>query len=149
MNSKLEKTIFSYLNDKNYHIIAGNSDIVFGKRLDYITDIYFVENVSDEHSIIRITLDEDNICYIYAKLVVEIENFFSLGIDESKYIIKKWIDDIVNVSSHDVFYGVNDFLEIPYNFQVLSIPLKLPIERPIQTIDSMTMRIIKTKIDFQ
>jgi len=90
MNNKLEKIIFKFLDEKNF-IVKEAPD-----------NYYFLVNEGDKHSQIRVKKNNMG-CYIYYELSGEIESFFSLTETESKDVLIRYVENILNI---EVPYGV-------------------------------------------
>ena len=80
--SKLNKVIFNYLNQKHF----------IKKEIN--DTIYFLYNIDDEYAQIRYN---DGLCFIYYKLIEEISLFFSLQLSDSKQVIGKWVEDTLQM----------------------------------------------------
>ena len=78
--SKLNKVIFNYLNQKRF-IKKETKD-----------RIYFINNIDDEYAQIRYDKN-DGWCFIYYKLIEEISLFFSMEESDSEQVIGKWVED--------------------------------------------------------
>ena len=77
--SQLDRAIFIYLNNQDFIQINKNNSI------------YFVNSEGDDYAQIRYDKD-DELCYIYYKLINEISSFFSLRKTESKEAISLWVE---------------------------------------------------------
>ena len=82
--SKLNKVIFNYLNQKHF----------IKKEIN--DTIYFLYNIDDEYAQIRYDKN-DGWCFIYYKLIEEISLFFSLQLSDSKQVIGKWVEDTLQM----------------------------------------------------
>ena len=82
--SQFDKVIFRYLDNQDFiQIEKGNK-------------IYFVNSEGDEYAQIRYD-KEYGWCYIHYKLVHEISTFFSLGRDDSKEVIGRWVENTIQM----------------------------------------------------
>ena len=77
--SQIDKVIFKYLD---------NQDFIQIEKTDRI---YFVNSEGDNYGQIRYDTD-DGWCAIYADLIKEISNFFSLSNIHSIDVISKWVE---------------------------------------------------------
>jgi hypothetical protein len=82
--SKLNKVIFNYLNQKHF----------IKKEIN--DRIYFLYNIDDEYAQIRYDKN-DGRCFIYYKLIEEISLFFSLQRFDSEQVIGKWVEDTLQM----------------------------------------------------
>jgi hypothetical protein len=92
-NDKLEKIIFKYLDNRNYIIKE-------------IPDSYiFIENEDDRYAQIKIR-KRDMICFISNKIAEEIETFFSVEDSMVKSILKKYVNNTLNIEVDNPIRGV-------------------------------------------
>ncbi len=105
--SKLNKVIFNYLNQKRF-IKKETKD-----------RIYFINNIDDEYA--QIGYDKnDGRCFIYYKLIKEISLFFSMEESDSEQVIGKWVEDTLQM---EVTYTVMTYiathpeLKIPFKWR--------------------------------
>lgn len=77
--SKLEKIIFKYLDSKDFSKSKGPST----------ESIYFVDKNDDDYAELR--LDFDGWLWISVDLIDTISNMFSIEMDDSKEIIRDWV----------------------------------------------------------
>ena len=103
--SKLNKVIFNYLNQKRF----------IKKEIN--DRIYFLYNIDDEYAQIRYDKN-DGRCFIYYKLIEEISLFFSLQRFDSEQVIGKWVEDTLQM---EVTYTIG---QREWNVIVLKIPFK-------------------------
>jgi hypothetical protein len=89
-DNKLEKVVFKYLEGKNFII----------RETPY--DYYFLENEGDKYVQIRIRKN-DMVCFIYYKLSEEIESFFSIEFPMVKDVLKKYVENILNIKVSKTF----------------------------------------------
>ena len=82
--SQLDKVIFKYLD---------NQDFIQIKR--GIT-IYFVNSEGDEYSNSLIQYFRSGECVISFELIGEIQDFFSIEFDNSKYVIARWVENTLD-----------------------------------------------------
>ena len=82
--SKLNKVIFRYLDNQDFIQIKG------GNR------IYFVNSEGDEYAQIRYDIG-DGWCFIGWDLIIEISSFFSLGRNDSKEVIGRWVENTLQM----------------------------------------------------
>ncbi len=82
--SKLNKVIFNYLNQKHF------------VKKEINDRIYFLYNIDDEYAQIRYDKN-DGRCFIYYKLIKEISLFFSLQRFDSEQVIGKWVEDTLQM----------------------------------------------------
>ena len=78
--SQLDRAIFIYLNNQDFIQINKNNSI------------YFVNSEGDDYAQIRYDKD-DELCYIYYKLINEISSFFSLDKTDSEQVIGRWVEN--------------------------------------------------------
>jgi hypothetical protein len=83
-DSKLDSVIFLYLD---------NQDFIQIEKGD---KIYFVNSEGDKYAQIRYD-KEYGWCYIHYMLVDEISRFFSLGRDDSKEVIGRWVENTLQM----------------------------------------------------
>ena len=101
--SQFDKVVFKYLDNQDFIQIERNDSI------------YFVNSEGDEYAQIR--YDKKNgWCVIYYELVDEISSFFSMEYSDSKQVIGKWVEDILQMkvteTIDDEEYGLGE-LRIP------------------------------------
>ena len=82
--SKLNKVIFNYLNQKHF------------VKKEINDRIYFLYNIDDEYAQIRYDKN-DGWCFIYYKLIEEISLFFSMEESDSEQVIGKWVEDTLQM----------------------------------------------------
>jgi hypothetical protein len=82
--SKLNKVIFNYLNQKRF-IKKETKD-----------KIYFLYKIDDEYAQIRYDKN-DGWCFIYYELIEEISLFFSMEESDSEQVIGKWVEDTLQM----------------------------------------------------
>ena len=100
--SQIDKVIFKYLDKQDF--IQFNKD----------DGVYFVNSEDDKYAQIR--LKNDGVCFIYTKLVEEISSFFSLGHDDTREIISKWVENTLQTEiTHTMgkFFSPQDVFIIP------------------------------------
>ena len=85
--NKLDSIIFNHLDNKNF-IIKETPD-----------NYYFLRNEDDIYSTIRVVKINGN-CLIILDLVEELEQFFSIDYRYSKTVIKKYVEDSLNITVH-------------------------------------------------
>jgi hypothetical protein len=81
--SQSHKMVINYLNNQFNQIETKNN-------------IYFVSSEEDDYSPIRYDKN-DGRCYINYGLINELSSFFPLEDSDSKQIIKKWVEDTLQV----------------------------------------------------
>jgi hypothetical protein len=94
--NKLEKVIFTYLD---------NQDFIQIKRGG---NIYFVNSKGDEYAQIRYA-ESDGWCFIYEGLIEEICSFFSL--EESDKVIGGWVENTLKMPVNDTEITPDDFID--------------------------------------
>jgi hypothetical protein len=82
--SQIDRVIFKYLD---------NQDFIQIKR--GIT-IYFVNSEGDEYSNSLIQYFRSGECVISFELIGEIQDFFSIEFDNSKYVIARWVENTLD-----------------------------------------------------
>ena len=82
--NKISGVIFKYLDNKNFVI------------KETPTDYYFLENEDDKYGKIRVRKN-DKFCFIYYELNEEIESFFSLEIPMVKSVLRKYVENTLNI----------------------------------------------------
>ena len=92
--SKLNKVIFNYLNQKHF----------IKKEIN--DTIYFLYNIDDEYAQIRYDKN-DGWCFIYYKLIEEISLFFSMEESDSEQVIGKWVEDTLQMEVTYTRNGLN------------------------------------------
>ena len=93
--NKIEKLIFSYLDNKNF-IIKETDD-----------EYYFLGNEDDDYA--KIVLDKyDMICYIYHDLSEDIESFFSIEFPYSEEVLTRYVENALNVKVSETNPGEDD-----------------------------------------
>ena len=97
--SQLNRVIFKYLD---------NQDFI---QIDKDDNIYFVNSEGDEYAQIRYEKD-DKWCYIFYELMEEISSLFSMGEDDSKELIGKWVENTLQ-------------MEVEINFESMESHLRL------------------------
>ena len=97
--SKLNKVIFNYLNQKHF----------IKKEIN--DRIYFLYNIDDEYAQIRYDKN-DGKCYISYDLLTEISAFFSLQNSESEKIIVKWIENSINMEVKRFGFVLDNFMAL-------------------------------------
>ena len=86
--SQRERVIFKYLENQDFIPIEKGDNI------------YFVNSEGDEYAQIRYD-KEYGWCYTHYKLVDEISSFFSLGRDDSKEVIGRWVENTLQMEVTD------------------------------------------------
>jgi hypothetical protein len=97
--SQLNRIIFKYLD---------NQDFI---QFDKDDNIYFVNSEGDEYAQIRYEKDY-KWCYIFYELMEDICSLFSMGEDDSKEIIGKWVENTLQ-------------MEVEINFESMESHLRL------------------------
>ena len=97
--SKLNKVIFNYLNQKHF------------VKKETKDRIYFINNIDDEYAQIRYDKN-DGKCYISYDLLTEISAFFSLQNSESEKIIVKWIENSINMEVKRFGFVLDNFMAL-------------------------------------
>jgi hypothetical protein len=82
--SQIDKVIFKYLD---------NQDFIQIKR--GIT-IYFVNSEGDDYNNSLIQYFRSGECVISFELIGEIQDFFSIEFDNSKYVIARWVENTLD-----------------------------------------------------
>ena len=102
--SQFDKVIFKYLD---------NQDFI---RIEKKDSIYFVNSEGDKYAQIRYD-KKDGWCIIYDKLIEEISSFFSMEESDSKEVIGRWVENIlqmrVNNTQRVIYFSANSLLRIP------------------------------------
>ena len=98
--SKLNKVIFNYLNQKRFI------------KKEIKDRIYFINNIDDKYAQIRYDKN-DGWCFIYYKLIEEISLFFSMEESDSEQVIGKWVEDTLQMEVTNT-----DTYHFPYSFRV-------------------------------
>jgi len=81
---RINEIIFNYLDNKNF--IKVNKD----------KSIYFLNSEKDEYA--QIIYNKNNeVCYIYYKLVDEISSLFSMEKFDSEKVIGKWVENTLQM----------------------------------------------------
>jgi hypothetical protein len=82
--SQLDRIIFKYLDNQDFiQIKNGNT-------------IYFVNSEGDEYGDSLIQYYRSGDCVINFKLINEIQEFFSIEFDNSKYVIARWVENTLD-----------------------------------------------------
>ncbi len=105
--SKLNKVIFNYLNQKHF------------VKKETKDGIYFINNIDDEYAQIRYDKN-DGWCFIYYKLIEEISLFFSLQLSDSKQVIGKWVEDTLQMEVTNTvmtYIATHPELKIPFKWR--------------------------------
>ncbi len=105
--SKLNKVIFNYLNQKHF------------VKKEINDRIYFLYNIDDEYAQIRYDKN-DGRCFIYYKLIEEISLFFSLQRFDSEQVIGKWVEDTLQMEvtyTESVQLLQSHWLKIPFKWR--------------------------------
>jgi hypothetical protein len=84
--SQIDKVIFKYLDNQDFIIKRMNSDNV----------TYFVNSAGDEYVDSLIIYYRNGDCVIIFELITEIAAFFSMGENDSKYIIARWVENTLD-----------------------------------------------------
>jgi hypothetical protein len=92
--NKLDKIIFRYLDGKNFII----------KETDNF--YYFFESESDEYIEIKVR-KRDMSCFIKYELSDEIKSFFTIDNLKVKDVLKKYINNILNVKITNSYDSIN------------------------------------------
>jgi hypothetical protein len=82
--SQIDKVIFKYLDSQDF-IVVGSS-----------VSLFFINSEGDERAQIRYN-EYDGWCYINYELINEISNFFSIEDSESKQVIGKWVEYVLEM----------------------------------------------------
>ena len=83
-DKQLDDVIFLYLDNQDFiQIKKGNT-------------IYFVNSEGDEYTNSLIQYFRSGECVISFDLINEIQKFFSLEFDNSKYVIAKWVENTLD-----------------------------------------------------
>jgi len=82
--SQFDKVIFRYLNNQDFIQIKN------GKT------IYFVNSEGDEYGDSLIQYYRSGDCVIRCELINEIQEFFSIEFDNSKYVIARWVENTLD-----------------------------------------------------
>ena len=93
--SKLNKVIFNYLNQKHF----------IKKEIN--DTIYFLYNIDDEYAQIRYDKN-DGWCFIYYKLIEEISLFFSMEESDSEQVIGRWVENYLQMEVINTYIHVTD-----------------------------------------
>ncbi len=99
MNKRLKTTIVNFLNEKNL-IVKETPD-----------NYYFLGNENDQLSQIRVKKNDMG-CYVYYDLSEEIELFFSLTSTDSRGVLTKYVENILNI---EVSYTHSDGLPLIFS----------------------------------
>jgi hypothetical protein len=106
--SKLNKVIFNYLNQKHF------------VKKEINDRIYFLYNIDDEYAQIRYDKN-DGRCFIYYKLIEEISLFFSLQLSDSEQVIGKWVEDTLQMEVTNTIWHPDSMLpaglKIPFKWR--------------------------------
>jgi capsid portal protein len=82
--SQLDRIIFKYLDNQDFiQIKNGNT-------------IYFVNSEGDEYGDSLIQYYRSGDCVISFELINEIQEFFSIEFDNSKYVIARWVENTLD-----------------------------------------------------
>jgi hypothetical protein len=106
--NKLEKLIFSYLDNKNFIV------------KETINGYYIFENEGDKYAQIMIRTS-DMTCFIHFRLTKEIESFFSINFYQSEKVLKRFITKILNIEVHNVRNAPDDAIILSIPRQYLNI----------------------------
>ena len=82
--SQLDKVIFIYLDNQDFIQIKRGSAI------------YFVNSEGDEYTNSLIQYFRSGECVISFDLIDEIQKFFSVEFDNSKYVIARWVENTLD-----------------------------------------------------
>ena len=82
--SQFDKVIFKYLENQEF-IVVGNS-----------ASLFFINSEGDEEAQIRYN-KYDGWCYINYNLIKEISSFFSIDNSDSKNVIGKWVEYVLEM----------------------------------------------------
>jgi capsid portal protein len=82
--SQLDRIIFKYLDNQDFIQIKN------GKT------IYFVNSEGDEYGDSLIQYYRSGDCVISFELINEIQEFFSIEFDNSKYVIARWVENTLD-----------------------------------------------------
>ena len=82
--SQFDKVIFKYLENQEF-IVVGNS-----------ASLFFINSEGDEEAQIRYN-KYDGWCYINYNLIKEISSFFSIDNSDSKKVIGKWVEYVLEM----------------------------------------------------
>jgi hypothetical protein len=82
--SQIDKVIFKYLD---------NQDFIQIEKGD---GVYFVNSEGDEYSNSLIQYFRSGECVISFELIGEIQDFFSIEFDNSKYAIARWVENTLD-----------------------------------------------------
>ncbi len=82
--SQLDKVIFIYLDNQDFIQIKRGSAI------------YFVNSEGDEYTNSLIQYFRSGECVISFDLINEIQKFFSVEFDNSKYVIARWVENTLD-----------------------------------------------------
>jgi hypothetical protein len=82
--SQLNRIIFKYLD---------NQDFI---QFDKDDNIYFVNSEGDEYGDSLIQYYRSGDCVINFELINEIQEFFSIEFDNSKYVIARWVENTLD-----------------------------------------------------
>ena len=82
--SQFDKVIFKYLDNQDFIQVEDKDTI------------YFVNSEGDEYGDSLIQYYRSGDCVINFKLINEIQEFFSIEFDNSKYVIARWVENTLD-----------------------------------------------------
>jgi len=94
--SELDNSVFEYLNNQDFIQIKEKNRI------------YFVNSKSDKYAQIRYDKD-DGSCFIGDGLIKEISSFYSMGHNDSKEFIGKWVEHTLKKKVTNIKFYINPF----------------------------------------
>ena len=93
----VEKLIFKYLDNRNYH------------QLDIGDDIYFVKNIGDQYADIRF-VKSDGWCIISYELASFFSRMMGVGLYDIKGVIGRWVEHTLQMEVTDTVETSSPYL---------------------------------------
>ena len=104
---RFNEIIFNYLDNKNFI------------KVDKGENIYFLNSEKDEYAQIKYNKNNE-VCYIYYKLVDEISSLFSMELIDSEKVIGKWVESTLQMKvSYTISVGFSRQIIVESTLQII------------------------------